>query len=199
MYRQRDAHTWVEVLLKGLGWAPFDPTPEAGTAPPPSSSGISLWIDSLRVKWARYVINYSFADQVSIGMGMEQKGRALQKALKDAFAYLLGKGAVTGKNPALLILLVSAIILILALAARVRKNRPKDAKTPEFYDEMLKTLRKRGFERTPPETHLEFAKRTGLPEALELTVIFNSIRYGGSGLADVTRAGALGSLGGVYG
>ena len=30
-------------------------------------------IDSLRMKWTRYVINYTFADQVSIGMGMEKR------------------------------------------------------------------------------------------------------------------------------
>ncbi|MFZ3072795.1 MAG: DUF3488 and transglutaminase-like domain-containing protein [Thermodesulfobacteriota bacterium] len=185
--RQRDAHTWVEVHLKDSGWMQFDPTPDAGTAPS-LTSNLSLWIDSLRMKWTRYVINYTFADQVSIGMGMEKKARDLQKTLKEAFAYLGTKDVVTRKNPVLIILLVSAIMLLIVLASRLRKTRPKSRKTPEFYAETLKTLKKRGFQKTPPETPLEFAERTGLEEARVLTVIFNSIRYGGSGITDETRA-----------
>ena len=191
MVRQRDAHAWVEVHVKGAGWVTFDPTPDAGITAPGRSSDLSLWLDSLRMKWTRYVINYTFADQISIGMGMEKKARDLQKTLKDAFAYLRTKGAAAKEKPVALILFVSAIILVLALAARIGKTRPKSRKTPEFYNEMLKALKKRGFRKTPPETPLEFAERTGLDEALELTLIFNSIRYGGSRLTDETRAETL--------
>ncbi|MEK7313311.1 MAG: DUF3488 and transglutaminase-like domain-containing protein [Deltaproteobacteria bacterium] len=191
MVRQRDAHAWVEVHVKDAGWVPFDPTPDAFVSPLQRSSDLSLWIDSLRMKWTRYVINYTFADQVSIGMGMEKKAKDLQKALKDAFTYLRTKGAVAEGKPAALILLVSAIILIVVLAARLRKTRPKSRETPEFYKAMLMALKKRGFRKTPPETPLEFAERTAFAEARELTLIFNSIRYGESRLTDETQAETL--------
>ena len=60
--RQSDAHSWVEALIDGM-WTRFDPTPSVPEARP---AVLSLLLDSLRMTWARYVIGFTFADQMSI-------------------------------------------------------------------------------------------------------------------------------------
>ncbi|MGO9489219.1 MAG: DUF3488 and transglutaminase-like domain-containing protein [Solirubrobacteraceae bacterium] len=39
--RALDAHSWVEVFFSGIGWVPFDPTPPAPIAAPPSTAAVS--------------------------------------------------------------------------------------------------------------------------------------------------------------
>jgi LPXTG-motif cell wall-anchored protein len=42
LIRDLDAHSWVEVYFKGIGWVPFDPTPAAAPAHSQSPGGGSL-------------------------------------------------------------------------------------------------------------------------------------------------------------
>ena len=66
--RQANAHSWVEVFFPGFGWARFDPTP-AG-APDFATDGlmwqVQMWIDSMRLTWFRWVIEYDLEKQVSV-------------------------------------------------------------------------------------------------------------------------------------
>lgn len=57
--RQRNAHSWVDVGIKGR-WVRFDPTPVSA---PRVASGLLMALDSLRMKWYRYVIGFSSYDQ----------------------------------------------------------------------------------------------------------------------------------------
>ena len=61
--RQSDAHSWVEAVIDGK-WKRFDPTPPAPQFEMPSL--ISLYIDSLRLKWYRYVVNFGSSDQKNL-------------------------------------------------------------------------------------------------------------------------------------
>lgn len=58
--RQSDAHSWVEAVING-SWKKFDPTPPAPIPEMPSQ--LSLYLDYLRMKWYRYVVNFSSSDQ----------------------------------------------------------------------------------------------------------------------------------------
>ncbi|MBI4690196.1 MAG: DUF3488 domain-containing protein [Nitrospirae bacterium] len=58
--RQSDAHSWVEAVIDGR-WKRFDPTPPAPFPEMPSL--FSLYLDSLRMKWYRYVVSFSSSDQ----------------------------------------------------------------------------------------------------------------------------------------
>jgi hypothetical protein len=58
--RQSNAHSWVEAAINNR-WKRFDPTPPAVTPEVPST--LSLYIDSLRMKWYRYVVSFSSSDQ----------------------------------------------------------------------------------------------------------------------------------------
>ena len=58
--RQSNAHSWVEAAIDGR-WKRFDPTPPAPLIEVPSM--FSLYLDSMRMKWYRYVVNFSSSDQ----------------------------------------------------------------------------------------------------------------------------------------
>ncbi|MDH4231755.1 MAG: DUF3488 and transglutaminase-like domain-containing protein [Nitrospirota bacterium] len=64
--RQSNAHSWVEALIGGR-WERFDPTPESLVQQP---SGLALFIDSLQLNWARYVVGFSSDDQREIVRGL---------------------------------------------------------------------------------------------------------------------------------
>ena len=66
MVRLRDAHSWVEVYLDGAGWVSLDPSPRAEATRRPPPAGASLYLDALRLRWYRYVVNWSLRDQVEV-------------------------------------------------------------------------------------------------------------------------------------
>ncbi|MDA8432905.1 MAG: DUF3488 and transglutaminase-like domain-containing protein [Nitrospiraceae bacterium] len=60
--RQSDAHSWVEALIGGQ-WRRFDPTPAVAAPQIPS---LALFLDSLKMAWARYVVGFKTDDQKAI-------------------------------------------------------------------------------------------------------------------------------------
>ena len=63
--RQNDAHSWVE-YFDGNRWRTIDPTPPAYLKKEKGKIGfLTKWIDSLRLKWYLYVINYDYFMQIS--------------------------------------------------------------------------------------------------------------------------------------
>ena len=63
MVRFADAHAWVEVYFDGLGWMTFDPSPRAQPEPRTGPWALSLQLDAARMRWYRYVVNWSQQDQ----------------------------------------------------------------------------------------------------------------------------------------
>lgn len=65
--RQGMAHSWVEVFFPGHGWVMFEPTPASA-----ATFGNNLWnrlelvIDSVRMQWLMWVIEYDMEKQISI-------------------------------------------------------------------------------------------------------------------------------------
>ncbi len=178
IFRQKDAHTWVEAYIEGTGWMRFDPTPAQEVLVPPRTSSLALYIDALHWRWYRYIIGYSFADQIRLARSVETgMGRARQSFLKSLKGLKTEGTLVAG-------ILVSALIILLLIfvvaARRERKNRLPESLW--FYREMVRILAKRGIERLPQETPAEFATRVGMPEVKGLTEIFQRARYGGKRL-----------------
>jgi transglutaminase-like putative cysteine protease len=62
LVRQSDAHSWVEALIDDK-WMRFDPTP---SVPPQHLPTITLFMDLVKMNWARYVVGFRAEDQRTI-------------------------------------------------------------------------------------------------------------------------------------
>ena len=173
--RQQDAHSWVEAYIDGRGWMRFDPTPAAPSAYRPSV--LTLYLDFMRLRWNRYVIQYSFKDQQRIAKEARMKASGLLDMLKEPFRTKGYSGAESGLATLLALVLLAAAGSVLALRrAYGRKGR---SKTPAYYLDMLKILEASGIRKLASETPTEFARRTGEPCVDEVTRVYEEERFGG--------------------
>ena len=188
--RQRDAHSWVEAYIKGSYWVMFDPTPSAeaaGIMPAPTSF-LNLYLDSLRWRWNRYIINYSFTDQMRLMKTIETRSFALLSILKQKSSkQVIGK---EGKRTAFII----AVILISSgLFIFVFKQIQKLSVTnrwplaPQFYKDMLKLLAKKGKGKKESDTPFEFANTIVIPEVNTVTWFYYNTRFGNHALTSDER------------
>lgn len=179
--RQSDAHSWVEALINYNGkqsWVTFDPTPPAGIAPFEKQSKFFLYLDLIKWRWSRYVVNYSFSDQKKMTETFEINARNLLSAIKSA---LTASRQINGKF--ILAVAVAAVLMLSFIYYYLSKGAGKigdrNKKTPEFYVELLSVLKKQGLTKHDFETSLEFSKRANNPAVTEITLLFNGMRYGG--------------------
>ncbi len=178
--RQQNAHSWVEAYIGGTGWVTLDPTPQGGVAPFYKPSSMMLYLDMLRWKWNRYVVQFSADDQRTAALNIE--GR-LSAGLSDIRSRLAADRDTDGDGVPIKHLLglaaVAAGIIYLILKRGPGGVRGFSGKVPDYYAEMLRILEKRGMSRVHSETPLEFALRTRAPGAGFVTEVFQKERYAG--------------------
>jgi transglutaminase-like putative cysteine protease len=204
--RQRDAHAWVEVYVPESGWVTFDPTPNVPiTLPHPLVVRVGKVFDSLRLKWDRFVIRYSFRDQVVMAQGIRDRGDAVRARAMSGMAAFLRWGAelrsvlaVPGRWYGWL--LSGGVILLCALAGLVlgwglrqgnrwafrRSGGPPAQHVAAFtiYGRMLQCLRSHGLRKAPNMTPLEFAGRVARDLAgasrfvTPITELYCRVRFG---------------------
>ena len=96
--RNSNAHAWVEIYdANSQEWLRVDPTPGASPSDPdlrvPANfgfeSGLTAWIDSLRIQWYRRIVNFDQTDQIEMATTMMDVGDAF---LKEISARLRGYG-----------------------------------------------------------------------------------------------------------
>lgn len=173
---QSAAHTWVEAWIDGEGWKRFDPTPAAGefggTFASRSLPRSSLWIDSLRMKWNSWVVQYDAEVQI----GLVRKGaRSLFRArLPDIDREDLARGAPW--------LLTPLVLFLLLMAMRARRGDPLHLR----YRRFNRLMARRGLGRRTWEGPLDHGRRIGKdwPGAARAAAAFTSAyarhRYGGA-------------------
>ncbi|VAV84411.1 FIG001454: Transglutaminase-like enzymes, putative cysteine proteases [hydrothermal vent metagenome] len=195
LLRQRDTHSWVEAYLpydfsgtadKGqsnsqrkMAWIRFDPTASQGLVTPVKSSRLALYIDAFKWRWTKNIVNYSLNDQIDTAITLKQRTNGLRSWFKSLFGKLpsLKDGASKGGQS---LPLVIALILMGAALIIVVMNRGKsrsNLKTPAFYLEMLRILKKKGIEKSDFETPMEFAMRVNSKEVKKITELFQTRRY----------------------
>jgi transglutaminase-like putative cysteine protease len=182
--RQRDAHSWVEAWIDGVGWTTFDPSPRGAAEGGPGSIG--LYLDALRLRWYRHIVNWSLHDQVSVAAAF-QRGTALwRQRLREARPW----SERPGPARALGVLVAVGLAAVMLWRARRRRASAPASFLPRFYERALRALARRGLRPDPGETAREFLARVatrapGLaPPLARLTAGYEVTRFG---------AGALGA------
>ncbi len=215
--RASDAHSWVEAYIPRLGWTTFDPTPTDTHAVTPSILGrLGLYIDAAEVFWQDWVINYNLDSQLLLASRMEQSGRSLRMSwiedLESSWPEWKSKASSFGSIYALL-LIPAAVLVVLMFGhgssglyrlrtfrriRSVKRGQVHRADATLLYERMLRSLRRRGIEKSASLTPSEFAGL--LPEpalssmVADITCAYNELRFGGKPEAGVHMMEVLGRL-----
>jgi hypothetical protein len=218
--RQRDAHAWVEVYFPHSGWVTFDPTPAvAAAAPNQAWMTASRILDSIQLKWDRFVIQYSFRDQMAVAQGVrEQSDRVREQAWSMMASITRWTAAWRGRlgqwQWSADWTLVGGVAIGLSLVALVlawwlgklgisRRSRwfhsTGQAAIVRLYIRMLRLLESRGLSKAAGATPFEFARLVGREWAdagdviTRLTGLYCRVRFGQSPLTseDVKLAESL--------
>lgn len=190
--REQNAHTWVEVLFDKYGWMSFDPTPPSGIAS--GLTGITNlgtfynMYDSAKFIWYRYVLDYGAEDQLLLRKYLQERTNGVNLKLSSLISSLIkSAGGNLKGNESLnfkailafvLIFLVFIYILILLLnELQIFKWKPRlpyvgktvlKGTSIRFFKDLLRLLKKHGYQRLPSETAFEFTSRiVGDKPALE--------------------------------
>ncbi|WP_447978828.1 transglutaminase TgpA family protein [Candidatus Nitrospira bockiana] len=198
--RQQDAHAWVEVYFPHSGWLTFDPTPSL-----PFDLSNRVWrqltgfVDTMRLKWDRLVVQYSFRDQVSAVQGLQQQSdrlRGWMSEVSDAVGVWRGRWSQPMRPGATLVMggIVTAALLIAWLVHRVHKairvDSPADVQIIRLYQRMLDELASHGLRKRAGWTPWEFARYVcqqraeAEPLVAALTDLYCRARFGREPVSD---------------
>jgi protein-glutamine gamma-glutamyltransferase len=198
MVRLSDAHAWVEVHLDGRGWVAFDPSPRAEALVEEIPGRVSLYFDAARMRWYRYVVNWSLRDQVQLAASVHRQAADARVALAWPRGWRVHPAVGTGAGLAVVV----ALLWGLRRYGHVLPRSGPAARMPAFYERALRLLARRGLAPGAAETARQFASRVGerAPDRAaafrRLTGYYERARFGDALLTeaerqDVTRALAV--------
>jgi len=165
LIRESDAHSWVEVYFPTYGWVSFDPTPESADSDAETGAFyfFSSYIDYLKFRWSRYVIDYDQKDQNQFFKQLRtrwvwQKRKLQNKGFSELLVnkrWLIALG---------LLAFTTWLLVKKPVLTRLPKFREyyTDKRASSMYKKALSMLTKKGFKKHDYLTPREFAKAVGL-------------------------------------
>jgi protein-glutamine gamma-glutamyltransferase len=211
--RQQDAHAWVEVHLPHSGWVMMDPTPPSSEAVGNEHSpwrALERIIDSVKLQWNRFFVQYSAADQLAVVRELTAGGKSAGHKALDSMATILSpftrllgmipdqvfRGNIRPQSVILALTVVVFFILLwlgLRRIARVRidkKIASEEQRIVDLYKQMIKRVADRGIEKPAGTTPLEFVHVTRMrwseanSAVASITELYCRARFGGLLLTD---------------
>ena len=191
--RMRDAHSWVEAYFPSAGWLGFDPSPRV--AAEAGQSTLALYLDALRMRWYRYVINWSLRDQVEVAVSIRRQAGSWGTWLASLREARIPRAVWP----------VTALLGAAAVALALYRGRSTPAaraarRMPRFYARALRALARRGLRPLPAETAREFCARVaaaapGWAEPVAgITAAYEGARFGAVALTAAEEAALEGWL-----
>jgi transglutaminase-like putative cysteine protease len=197
--REGEAHSWVEAYIddpRHPAWITFDPTPSAGAQPLGDTSGAWVYVrdlvEAISQRWNHYVIGYDLRSQVHLWDWFRSRPGGKPTASRWTYG---GAG-------------IGAAALLVAYALWKRRKHwgkrsgpkaPKPDRSQQVAASMYRLLEQaliaQGLTRPPSLPPLRFAEELGrrahplASEVLELTEIYQSVRFGGTKLSDDSLRG----------
>jgi len=187
MVRLSDAHSWVEVFVHGAGWMTLDPSPRAPELQV-ANTDTALWLDSLRMRWYQYVINWGLQDQIAAALAVRRTATSWRDLSPSLPSWNALRRAARTPAAAIVLAVVAALVW-LAWRRRRRAAAGPGSRVPGFYARTLRALARRGVEPGPGETARELALRASGTRPSwsaplgQLTTGYERVRFGGGALA----------------
>jgi len=191
LIRESNAHSWVEVFFPHHGWVLFDPTPpgDAGFSSNGKFSFIASYIDYLRYRWSRYVVDFGQRDQIHILSQIQDNWRWQKSRVQNRVDFNLKVNRKWG-IAAIILALIAWVFLSkpeARLLFRYARKKP-DEKASILYKKALVLLSKKGFKKEDFVAPKEFANSVvqsggaGFRTFGEFTEKYLDLRFGGRGI-----------------
>jgi len=182
MVRNRDAHSWVEAHIDGAGWMTFDPSPRATRNAAAGPGAVTFYLDALRMRWYRYVINWSLRDQISTAETLQRGALAFRRRVSAAAPWREGASLPLPWVAGLVVLVAVVVVAGRVLTARWPTRNAH--RVPDFYADALRRLARVELQPSSGETAREFLTRVAEtlpacgPPFIRLTGAYERARFG---------------------
>ena len=201
--RQSDAHSWVEVYFpESHSWITFDPTPAAGKTEPLRTglaAQLGKYAEALELMWFQYVVGYDRQEQRSLATSLHNHVFDYGRLLSQTMTTIKNASPANVRTAGLFILIVSGLAMLVVIVRRVKllgwrkalrisaQETGAEFSTVVFYERLTNLLAQRGMLRDAHLTPLEFASRLESQVALQITLAYNRVRFGGEQLSTAER------------